>query len=75
MGEDMDNAGIDHDNVAMRLFISSFTEESHDWFKGLLDNHIMTYAIFSNLFKRIWLRKEDGGTLGTQFNQIKKKEN
>jgi hypothetical protein len=30
---------------------------------------------FSALFKSRWSRKEDGGTLATQFNQIKKKEN
>jgi hypothetical protein len=75
MGRDMDNAGIDHEDVATRLFASSFTEEALDWFRGLPDNHIMTYDAFSNLFKSRWLRKADGGTLGTQFNQIKKKEN
>jgi hypothetical protein len=71
----MDNAGIDHEDVAMRLFASSLTEEALDWFKGLPDNHITTYDAFSTLFKSRWSRKEDGGTLGTQFNQIKKKEN
>jgi hypothetical protein len=35
----------------------------------------MSYDSFSNLFKRIWSKKEDGGTLGTQFNKVKKKEN
>jgi hypothetical protein len=51
------------------------TEEALDWFKGLPDNHITSYDAFSNLFKSRWSRKADGGTLGTQFNQIKKKEN
>jgi hypothetical protein len=51
------------------------TEEDIDWFKGLPDNHIMSYDIFSKLFKRRWSKKVDGGTLGTQFNQINKKEN
>jgi hypothetical protein len=66
MGRDMDNTGIDHEDVSMRLFASSLTEEVLDWFKGLLDNHITSYDDFS---------KEDGGTLGTQFKKIKKKEN
>jgi hypothetical protein len=74
MGQDMDHAVIDHEDVAMRLFASSLTKEALDWFKGLPDNHITTYDAFS-LFKRRWSRKADGGTLGTQFNQIKKKEN
>jgi hypothetical protein len=49
MGRDMDNAGIDHEDVAMRLFASSLTEEALDWFKGLPDNHIMTYDAFFRL--------------------------
>jgi hypothetical protein len=75
MGRDMDNAGIDHEDVAMRLFASSLIEESLDWLKGLLVNHITSYDAFSNLFKSRWSKMTDGGTLGTQFNQIKEKEN
>jgi hypothetical protein len=75
MGRDMENTSIDHEYVAMRLFDSLMTEESLDWFKGLLDNHITSYDAFSNLFKTRWMKKEDGGTLGNQFNQINKKEN
>jgi len=75
MGRDMDNAGIDHEDVAMRLFASSLTEEALDWFKGLPDNHIMTYDAFFALFRSRRSRKVDGGTLATQFNQINKKEN
>ena len=40
------NAGIDHEDVAMRLFASLLTEEALDWFKGLLDNHITSYNVF-----------------------------
>jgi hypothetical protein len=65
MGQDLDNAGIDHEDVAMRLITSSLTEEALDWLRGLPDNHIMTYDVFSALFKSRWLRKTDGGTLGT----------
>ena len=75
MGWDMDNVGIDHEDVAMRLFALSLTEEALDWFKGLPNNHITSYDAFSNLFKRRWSRKEYGGRLGTQFNQIKKNKN
>jgi hypothetical protein len=64
-GRDMDNASIDHEDVAMRLFASSLNEEALDWFKGLIDNNIMSYDAFSTLFKRRWSRKVDGGTLGT----------
>jgi hypothetical protein len=53
----MDNEGIDHEDVSMRLFASSLTEEALDWFRGLPVNHIMTYDVFSTLFKRRWSRK------------------
>jgi hypothetical protein len=75
MGQDMDNAGIDHEDVDMKIFTSSLTEEPLDWFKGLPYNYITTYDAFSTLFKSKWSRKVYGGTLATQFNQIKKKEN
>jgi hypothetical protein len=61
--------------MAMKLFASSLTEEALDWFRGLPDNHLMSYEAFSNLFKSRWSTKIDGGMLGAQFNQIKKKEN
>jgi hypothetical protein len=70
----MDNAGIEHEDVAMRLFASSFTEEALDWFRALPDNHITSYEDFSKLFKDRWLTNANGGTLGAQFNQIKKRE-
>jgi hypothetical protein len=75
IGRNMENAGIDHKDVAMRLFASSLIDEALDWFKGLPNNQIMTYDAFSTLFKSRWSEKEDGRTLGTQFNKIKKKEN
>jgi hypothetical protein len=67
--------GIEHEDVAMSLFASSLTEEALDWFRGLPDNHLTSYEAFSNLFKSRWSTKKDSGTLGAQFNQIKKKEN
>jgi hypothetical protein len=74
MGRDMDNAGIEHEDVAMRLFASSLTEEALDWFRVLPNNHITSFEAFAKLFKDRWSTKEDGGALGAQFNQIKKRE-
>jgi hypothetical protein len=75
MGRYMDNAGIEHVYIAMILFTSSLTEEALDWFRGLRDNHLTSYEASANLFKSRWSTKKDGGTLGAQFSQIKKKEN
>jgi hypothetical protein len=71
----MENASIDHEDVAMKIFTSSLNKEALDWFKGLLDNQSTTYDAFSTLFKSRWSRKLNGGTLATQFNQINKKKN
>ena len=57
IGWDMENACIDHEDVAMRLFASSLTEEALDWFKGLPDNQIKTYDAFTTLIKSRWPRK------------------
>jgi hypothetical protein len=71
----MDNAGIKHEDIAMRLLTSSLTKEALDWFRVLPNNHLTSYEYFSNLFKRRWSTKKEGGMLRSQFNQINKKEN
>jgi hypothetical protein len=69
------NASIENEYVAMILFTSALIEEPLDWFRGLPNDHLMSYEGFFNLFKSTWSTKIDGGMLGAQFNQIKKKEN
>jgi hypothetical protein len=64
MGWDMDNAGIEHEDVAMRLFSSSLNEGSFDWFRALPNNHITSYESLSKLIKDRWSTKADSGTLG-----------
>jgi hypothetical protein len=75
MGREMGNVGIEQEDVAMRLFTSSLTEEALDWFRGLPNNHLTSYEAFANLFQSRWSTKTDGGTLRDQFNKIKKNEN
>jgi hypothetical protein len=75
MGQDMENVGIKHEDVAMRIFASSFTKEALDWFIAPPRNHLTSYEYFANLFKSIWSTKTNDGTLGDQFNQIQKREN
>ena len=67
----MDNADIEHEDVAMKLLASSLTEEALSWFRGLPDNHLTSYEDFAKLFKRRWTTKKDSGMLVAQFNQIK----
>jgi hypothetical protein len=75
MGRDMENAEVEHEDVAMKLLASSLTEDAQRWFRGLPDNHIASYEYFTKLFKNRWTTKKDNIMLVAQFNQIKKKEN
>jgi hypothetical protein len=75
IGRDMENAEVEHEDVAMKLLASSLTEDAQRWFRGIPDNHIASYEDFSKLFKNRWTTKKDNGMLVAQFNQIKKKEN
>jgi hypothetical protein len=70
----MDNIGVEHEDVAMKLFVSSLTEEALEWFRGLPNNHLTSYETFSNLFQDRWSTTTNSETLGAQFNQIKKKK-
>jgi hypothetical protein len=75
IGQDMENEGVEHEDVTMKLLATSLTGDAQRWFDGLPDNHLMTYEDFDKLFKNKWSMKKDSGMLMTQFNQIKKKEN
>jgi hypothetical protein len=59
----MENAEVEHEDVAMRLLASSLTEDVQRWFRGLPDNHIASYEDFSKLFKNRWTTKKDNGML------------
>jgi hypothetical protein len=72
---DMENKGVEREDVAMKLMATSLTEYSQRWFKGLPNNHLASYEYFSKLFKSIWETNKDSGMLKTQFIQIKNKEN
>jgi hypothetical protein len=36
MGRDMENAEVEHEDVAMKLLASSLTEDAQRWFRGFL---------------------------------------
>jgi hypothetical protein len=54
MGRDMENAEVEHEDVAMKLHASSLTKDAQRWFKGLFDNHIALYEDFAKLFDNRW---------------------
>jgi hypothetical protein len=43
IGRDMQNEGVEHEDVAMKLLATSLTEDAQRWFDGLPDDHLTTY--------------------------------
>jgi hypothetical protein len=75
IGRDMENEGVEHEDVEMELLDVSLIEYDQRWFKRLPDNHLETYEYFAKLLKIIWATKKDSIMLMTQFTQLKKKKN
>jgi hypothetical protein len=71
----LEDNGVEHEDVAMKLLASSLDEDAKKWFRSILDNHLQLYQAFTNFLKKRWTKKKDNGMLLMQFNQIKKKEN
>jgi hypothetical protein len=63
IGRDMENAEVEHEDVAMMLLASSLTEDAKIWFRGLPDNHVAPYEYFSKFFKNKWTTKKESGML------------
>jgi hypothetical protein len=59
----MENKGVEHEYVAMRLLATSLTKYSQRWFDSLPDYHVATYKDFDKLFITIWLVKKDNEML------------
>lgn len=52
IGVELLNAGIEHEDVAMRLLAMSLTEDARRWFRGLPDNHLASYDDFTKFLRR-----------------------
>ena len=65
IGRDMENEGVEHEDVAMRLLDTSLSEDAQRWFKGLLGNHLASFEYFAKLFKRRWATNKDSRMLMT----------
>jgi hypothetical protein len=52
IGVAMEDNGIEHEDVAMKLLASSLDEDAKKWFKGLPDNHLQSYEAFTNFVQK-----------------------
>jgi hypothetical protein len=73
IGVTLENEGVEHEDIAMKLLAMSLNEDAQRGFKGLPKNHLASYEYFAKLFKRRWKTKKDRRMLMTRFNPINKK--
>jgi len=45
------NLSIEHEYVMMRILEMSLIEYAQRWFKGMLDNHLVSYDYFTKFLK------------------------
>jgi hypothetical protein len=61
IGVALENDGVEHEDVAMKLLATSLDEDVKKWFKILPDNHLQSYEAFTNFLKNRWTNKKDNG--------------
>jgi hypothetical protein len=71
----MEDNGVEHEDVLMKLLAMSLNEYDKKWYKGLANNHLASYKSFFKLYTEIWTTKNDNEMLLMQFNGIKRKLN
>jgi hypothetical protein len=53
----MEDNGIEHDDVAMKLLAMYLDEDAKKWYKLFPKNHFLSYKDFAKLFKGRWKKK------------------
>jgi hypothetical protein len=48
----IDNLGLEHEDVYMRIFVQTFEGEVRTWFKGLPPNYIDSWDALESIFLR-----------------------
>jgi hypothetical protein len=71
----IDNQGLEHEDVYMRIFVQTFEGEVRTWFKGLPPNSIDSWDALESTFLRQWGEKKDHLYFLTEFGNLKKKHN
>jgi hypothetical protein len=73
--EFVDVAGVEHEDVYMRLLVQTFEGEVRLWFRGLPPNSIDSYEALEDAFLRQWGEKKDHLYYLTEFGALRKKNN
>jgi hypothetical protein len=68
----LDAFEVEHEDVAMRMFVSTLEGEAQIWYKYLLESSIDAWDIFQVKFIKRWADKHDNFSLINAFDNIKK---
>jgi hypothetical protein len=70
-----DDEGVEHEDVAMKMFVSTLEGEARSWYKSLQNNSISGLNPFFEKFLERWGDKHDTSFLLRNFTDLNKKEN
>jgi hypothetical protein len=68
----LDDFEVEHEDVAMRMFVLTLEGEAQTWYKSLLDASIDGWDSFQEKFTERWADKRDNSSLINVFTNIKK---
>jgi hypothetical protein len=63
---------VEHEDVAMRMFVSTLEGEARTWYKSLPDASIDGWDSFQENFTERWANKPNNSSLINVFTHIKK---
>ena len=66
---------VEHEDVVMKLFVHSLTEDLRDWIRRLPDDSITSWSDFEKLFKEQYGDNTNARFMLNEFNNIKKNPN
>jgi hypothetical protein len=59
IGVTMEDNGIEHEDVVMKLLAMSLDKDAKKWFKEFLENQFQSYEASTKLFKGRWTKNKD----------------
>jgi hypothetical protein len=65
---------VEHDDVMVRLFLQTLTDQDHEWYMSLPINSISTFDDFEDMFLTMYVPPKAYHTLRTKFTQIRLKK-
>ena len=66
---------VEHEDVVMKLFVHSLTEDAWDWFRRLPNDNISSSSDLESLFKEQYGDNTSVGFMLNDFNNIKRNPN